>query len=290
MKGEEKLWRILNDKLEMLGAAGRLEEAQRVAETALELARRAFPADHPSLALSYERLGLICDQEDRTTNAAGYFTKALEIVERIEPIDQRAIYRLARRLAYLSEGEEEKVTIGFYEKAIQAGTALGNVSHSELGALLNNLALACRRSGQSKDAERYYLQALEIYEQQLGSRHADVAAVLNNLGVFYTNEGRYDEAERAHSRALAIRQNARPTSPAGIAQSQCNLAVLYHSRGDLKLADELYRQSLRSWEAIGQPSQDYEIAVANYADLLRSLGKKRQAASVESRARKHRAR
>jgi tetratricopeptide (TPR) repeat protein len=212
-------------------------------------------------------------------------------VEGIEPTDQRAIYRLARRLAYLSEsGDEEKVTIGFYEKAIQAGTALGNVSHSELGALLNNLALACRRSGQSKNAEQYYLQALEIYEEQLGSRHADVAAVLNNLGVFYTNEGRYDEAERAHSRALAIRQNALPTSPAGIAQSQCNLAVLHHSRGDLKLADELYRQSLHSWEAIGQPSQDYEIAVANYADLLRSLGKKRQAASIESRARKRRAR
>ena len=74
MKGQEKLWRILNDKLEMLGAAGRLEEAERVAQTALELARRAFPADHPSLALSYERLALVCDREDRTVEAAKYFT------------------------------------------------------------------------------------------------------------------------------------------------------------------------------------------------------------------------
>src|SRR5689334_1409430 len=146
----------------MLGAAGRLAEAQRVATTALDVARRAFPPDHPSLALSYERLGLICDQQDRTTEAAIYFSKALEIVDRIEPADQRAIYRLARRLAYLSEGgDEEKLTIGFYEKAIRAGTALGNVSHSELGALLNNLALTSRRCGLNENAEQYYLQALE---------------------------------------------------------------------------------------------------------------------------------
>jgi tetratricopeptide (TPR) repeat protein len=289
VKGEEQLWRILNDKLEMLGAAGRLEEAQRVAESALSLARRAFSSDHPSLALSYERLGLICDREDRTTEAAGYLTKALDIVERIEPRDQRAIYRLARRLASLSEGGDEQVTIGFYEKAIEAGTALGNVPHSELGALLNNLALTCRRSGRSENAEQYYLQALEIYEKQLGTRHADVAAVLNNLGVYYTNEGRYREAEQAHTRALTIRQNARPPSLSEIAQSQCNLAVLYHSRGDFERADELYRQSLQSWESTGQPSPDYEIAVANYADLLRSLGKKRKAAGLESRARKRQA-
>ena len=39
MKGEEKLWNILNDKLETLRASSRLPEAIRVAETLLELAK-----------------------------------------------------------------------------------------------------------------------------------------------------------------------------------------------------------------------------------------------------------
>ena len=59
MKGEEKLWQILLDKLETLRAGHRFPEAIRVGEKALELARRIFPNDHPSLALSYERLGQI---------------------------------------------------------------------------------------------------------------------------------------------------------------------------------------------------------------------------------------
>ncbi len=64
-----------------------------------------------------------------------------------------------------------------------------------------------------------------------------------------------------------------------IAQSNCNLAVLYHARGDLTRAEELYRESLRGWEDLEKPPADYEIVASNYADLLRSLGKKRKAAA-----------
>ncbi|PYK66668.1 MAG: kinesin, partial [Verrucomicrobia bacterium] len=75
------------------------------------------------------------------------------------------------------------------------------------------------------------------------------------------------------------------------AQSKCNLAVVYHSRGDYAKAAELYRASLKIWEeASGKPSQDYEIVVSNYADLLRSLGQARKAHQLEVHARKRRER
>ena len=156
--------------------------------------------------------------------------------------------------------------------------------------MLNNVALIYRRSGGQKAAEPYYQHALELYEKQLGPEHPDVAAVLNNLGVFYTNEGRLEEAERMHQRALAIRRKAGPKGSADIAQSNCNLAVVYHSQGDLARAEELYRESLRNWEGMEKPPEDYQIVASNYADLLRSLGKKRKAAAIESRARRRRAR
>ena len=62
MKGEERLWRILQDKLETLRAGGRLPEAMRVGQSALELAQRVFPENDPSLALSYEHVGQMHDQ------------------------------------------------------------------------------------------------------------------------------------------------------------------------------------------------------------------------------------
>ena len=63
MKGEEQLWSILNDKLDTLRASNRLPEAIRVAETALEVAKRAFPGAGSPLATSFEKLGDLLDEK-----------------------------------------------------------------------------------------------------------------------------------------------------------------------------------------------------------------------------------
>src|SRR6266487_4082556 len=290
MKGDEKLWSILNDKLDTLRATNRLPQAIRVAETALEIAKRAFPGAEMPLATSFEKLGQLLEQKGDRAAAKTYLLKAHAILEKIKPPDQRVIFRSARRLAFLCDnlGHSEEA-IGFYEKAIAAGIQLEDLPYSDLGTMLNNVALIFRKSGRQKAAEPYYLHALQIYEKQLGPQHADVASVLNNLAVFYTNEKRYAEAEKTHLRALGIRERVLPPTHPDIAQSKCNLAVVYHSRGDYPKAAELYRASLKSWEeATDQPPEDYEIVAANYADLLRSLGKARKAQQLEARVRKRR--
>src|SRR5467141_633775 len=211
MKGEEKLWNILNDKLETLRASARLPEAVRVAETLLELAKRAFGEDDNALALSYEKLGTLLDQSGDRAKAKPYLLKAHGVLEKAKPPNQRMLYGSARRLAFLCDnlGQQEEA-IRYYEKAIASGTQLDDLPYSDLGTMLNNVALIFRKSGRQKAAEPYYLHALQIYEKQLGPDHADVASVLNNLAVFYTNERRYSEAEKLHLRALAIRENLDP--------------------------------------------------------------------------------
>ena len=290
MKGDEKLWSILNDKLDMLRGMERLPEAIRVGETALELARRAFPADHPNLALSLEKLGQLHDQAGNRAAAKPYLMEAHAVLSQPAASDPRTIYRSARRLAFLADnlGETEEA-IGYYEKAIDAGMQLSDLPYSDLGTMLNNIALMYRKSGRQKAAEPYYLHALEIYEKQLGPEHVDVASVLNNLAVFYTNERRFAEAEKTHLRALAIREKVHAATHPDIAQSKCNLAVVYHSRGDYARASELYRASMQAWEeTAAKPPADYEIVASNYADLLRSLGKAKQANQLEDRVRKKR--
>jgi tetratricopeptide (TPR) repeat protein len=290
MTGEQKRWDILNDKLETLRASNRLPEAIRVAESALELARRAFTNDPASMAVSYEKLGQLLDQAGDRAGAKPYLLKAHEMLEKSQTPDQHALYRSARRLAFSCDnlGQTDEA-IRYYEKAIAAGTGMEDLPYSDLGTMLNNIALIFRKSGRQKAAEPYYLHALQIYEKHLGEEHADVASVLNNLGVFYTNERRFTEAEKIHLRALAIREKVHPASHPDIAQSKCNLAVVYHSRGDYARAAELYRASLKTWEeATDKPSEDYEVVAANYADLLRSLGKARKANALETRAKKKR--
>ncbi len=287
-KGDAKLWAILNDKLDLLRVAGQLAGAVRVAETALELARRAFPPGDPSYAVSLEKLGQLHAQAGDRGAARPYLDEAQELLLQAEVPDHRAIYRSSRRLGFLCEQlRENEEAIGHYERAIQSATSLGDVSYADFGTMLNNIALLYRKTGRQRAAEPYYLHALELYQTQLGPEHADVASVLNNLAVFYTNERRYEAAEETHLRALAIREKIHPASHPDIAQSKCNLAVVYHSRGEVDRASELYRESLQVWEvATTKPPADYEIVASNYADLLRSLGKAKQASQIEARARK----
>src|SRR5436305_11410726 len=76
MKGEEQLWTILNDKLDTLRATNRLPQAIRVAETALEIAKRAFRGTDLPLATSFEKLGQLLDQKGDRAAAKGYLLKA----------------------------------------------------------------------------------------------------------------------------------------------------------------------------------------------------------------------
>ena len=112
MKGEEKLWEILNDKLETLRASSRLPEAIRVAETLLELAKRTFGEDDNALALSYEKLGQLLDQSGDRAKAKPYLLKAHGVLEKAKPPNQRMLYRSARRLAFLCDnlGQQEEAT------------------------------------------------------------------------------------------------------------------------------------------------------------------------------------
>ena len=75
MKGEEQLWAILNEKLDNLRATNRLPQAIRVAETALEVARRAFKGNQTALATSFEKLGQLLEQKRGSRWGRGIFAE-----------------------------------------------------------------------------------------------------------------------------------------------------------------------------------------------------------------------
>src|ERR1043166_460555 len=191
MKGEERLWTILNDKLDTLHAANRLPQAIRVAETALEVAKRAFKGSETPLATSFEKLGQLLEQKGDYTAAEAYLLKAHAILEKVKPPDHRAIFRSARRLAFLCDslGRSEEA-IDLYQKAIAAGTQIEDAPYSDIGTMLNNVAMILRKWARQKREEHCFLGALEIYEKQLGPDHAGGAPCLKNLEVFSPNARR----------------------------------------------------------------------------------------------------
>src|SRR5471030_879214 len=103
MKGDEKLWGMLNDKLDMLRASNRLPEAIRIAEAAFDLAKRAFKPGDRNYTLSLERLGQLHDQAGDRAAAKAYLVKAHGFLEKADPVDFRALFRSTCRLGFLCD-------------------------------------------------------------------------------------------------------------------------------------------------------------------------------------------
>src|SRR5947207_12547158 len=141
MKGDQKLWGILNDKLDVLRASNRLPEAIRVAETALTLAQRAFKPGDPNYTLSLEKIGQLHDQAGDRAAAKSYLVKAHGFLEKAEPLDEHALFRSARRLGFLCDNlGETDAALEYYEAAFKLGSKLEDIPYSDLGTMLNNIA------------------------------------------------------------------------------------------------------------------------------------------------------
>src|SRR5260370_30420441 len=103
MKGEQKLWSILNDKLDTLHATNRLPEAIRVAETALEIAKRAFKRGETPLATSFEKLGELLEEKGDYTAAEPNLLKPHTTLKKGKQPNNPPINLPARRLPALSD-------------------------------------------------------------------------------------------------------------------------------------------------------------------------------------------
>jgi hypothetical protein len=154
MKGDLKLWGILNDKLDMLRASNRIPEAIRIAETVLTLAQRGFKPGDPNYTLSLERLGQLHDQAGDRAAAKPYLVKAHAFLEKADPPDDRAVFRSSRRLGFVCDNlGETEAALSYYEAAFKTGARLPDIPYSDLGTILNNVALIYRKSGRQKAAE-----------------------------------------------------------------------------------------------------------------------------------------
>src|SRR5262249_13365710 len=69
---------------------------------------------------------------------------------------------------------------------------------------VRGLASVALARGETLDAERQLLRALDIAEYKAGSAHESSAMLMDDLGTVYRHAGRYDEAARMQHLALAV--------------------------------------------------------------------------------------
>lgn len=117
-----------------------------------------------------------------------------------------------------------------------------NDASSDKGSntILNDIAIIYQNQGN-------YVQALEIYEQQLkkseviGDRE-DLAIALGNIAIVYSSLDRYSEALQYHQQALAIERDLKKKRDIGF--SLINIGAVYNSASDYGQALDSLNQGL----------------------------------------------
>jgi tetratricopeptide (TPR) repeat protein len=150
---------------------------------------------------------------------------------------------------------------------------------------LNNLGLVCNLQKKNEQAEEYYRLSLNIREMVLGPNSSEVAISLLNLGKLYYEQGKYTQAHSLFRRAMTIWTDDPPEDAYYYAACANNLALVYTAQGDFVEAERVYKLTIafdeRTW---GSNTPNLISHLENYADLLRKMSRKEEAAKLEARA------
>jgi eukaryotic-like serine/threonine-protein kinase len=148
----------------------------------------------------------------------------------------------------------------------------GSVS-LESGHALWVLGALRHQQGQFSDAKDLYNRSLAILET-VRAPQTDVSAVLDDLAKVYAREHQWMLARQTNERALEIDRRVLGDDHPVIAKHLNSLAIDAENLGDYKLAETLFRDSIRRNErAYGDRHPETVAAIDNYGLLLQREGR-----------------
>jgi serine/threonine-protein kinase len=176
---------------------------------ALELFRRRYGDDHLTVALSYERLGMVYEGEGDLERAEATYRESIERHRRLS--NQQA---LAGPLSFLGNIKTKKGEYAEAEtlmrEALDLTRKFVGANHPQVATRLNYLASLLLLRGNYVEAEAAVRSALEIQQRVLPEGHVDFARSWTIMGEILTRKGETSRAEIFLRRALEIQTRTPP--------------------------------------------------------------------------------
>lgn len=157
--------------------------------------------------------------------------------------------------------------------------------HLETANSVHDLGWLAEKTGDWREAEARYREALALRRAQLREDDSQVAKLLDDLGYVFVEQARWDDAREAIGEGLAIRERlSGPDSPQ-VAQSLTTLGFVHFQKGEFRPAADLLRRVVAIRErAFGPDSNEVASDLNNLAAQLRELGESDEAARLYERA------
>jgi CHAT domain-containing protein/tetratricopeptide (TPR) repeat protein len=269
-----------------LGGQGKYAEALPHLEKALQLAERAYGADHLKTVSIRDDLAKFHAELGQYAKAEPLFRRSLRIEEvqlgKDHPDVAQSLHNLARccrELGLYAQAEP------LYQRSLQILEARLGKDHPRTADCLVYLGGLYTDMGHYAKAEPLHRRSLQINEARLGKDHPSVANNLHSLANLYQRMGQYAQAEPLYQRSLQIFEARFGKDHPSVATSLMCLAYLYSNMEQYAQAEPLYQRCLQIYEArLGKDHPFLATGLNNLAILYNNMGKNAKAEPLYRRS------
>lgn len=227
---------------------GKYDEAQPLAERAVDLAKAELGPENLLFTAATSALGRVCLEKGDFARARKLFTDTLIIRQKVKPGSSFVALAL-NNLAIVdrSEGDfplaEERLleALRIYEK-------VSGVISADAALAQSNLSSLYFAKGDFSNARDSAQDSLSIRLKLFGEENLNVAASRTNLGLALQAKGDYVNAEPELLGAFTIRQKLLGKRHPEVVAALINLASLFQDRGDYKRAESMYVSGLEAFK------------------------------------------
>lgn len=164
-------------------------------------------------------------------------------------------------------------------------SAMNNESKSPVWQENIEAGEAAFEAGRYAKAEMFFAAALAECEK-FAADDPRRARTYNNMAALCHRQGKFRMAEDLWLRAVAIHERIYGPEHAELATNLHNLAVLYSARRRYEAAEALYKRALEIRKKTGSGDRRSTLLMLNnYSQLLRRIGRDKEAAELEASAR-----
>ncbi|KAF2260426.1 TPR-like protein [Lojkania enalia] len=246
---------------------GKLAEAEKMYQRALEGKEKAWGPDHTSTLSTVNNLGNLYKNQGKLAEAEKMYQRALEGKEKAWGPDHTSTLHTVNNLGllYADQGklaEAEKI----YQRALEGYEKAWGPDHTSTLSTVNNLGNLYADQGKLAEAEKMYQRALEGKEKAWGPDHTSTLDTVNNLGNLYADQGKLVEAEKIYQRALEGYEKAWGPDHTSTLSTVNNLGNLYKNQGKLAEAEKMYQRALEGKEKAWGPDHTSTLSTGKLAE------------------------
>jgi tetratricopeptide (TPR) repeat protein len=194
-----------------IGQQGRLDEAERVVNQALQLARQVLNDDHPTVVGLQGNLGAVLAKQGRAAESEALNRRVLEWRQQhlgaSHPEVAFAMFNLAQCISLQGRHAEAEPLL---REALAIRRAAYGDEHPRVAKDRYNLAWLLSDLDRPAEAETLYRQALAQQRTLLGDSNPDVRQTLGALARLRAQAGDHNEAIALLREALAIAEQLYP--------------------------------------------------------------------------------